>query len=150
MPTRLKDFATAVVAVVEPEATALTVAQLMRQHHIGALVVVDAQDKTRPVGIVTDRDLVLSLMAEGLDPTLFTAGVVMSIELVVAHAELDTMEAVQLMRTQRVRRLVLVDERGALAGIVTMEDLLELLARELANLAAGVIGARDREFEYRH
>lgn len=150
MPTRLKDFATAVVAVVEPEATALTVAQLMRQHHIGALVVVDAQDKNRPVGIVTDRDLVLSLMAEGLDPTLFTAGDIMSIELVVANAELDAMDAVQLMRTQRVRRLVLVDAQGALAGIVTMEDVLELLTRELANLAAGVIGARDREFEYRH
>ena len=70
MPTRLKDFATAVVAVVEPETAALTVAQLMRQHHIGALVVVDAQDKTRPVGIVTDRDLVLALMAEGLDPDI--------------------------------------------------------------------------------
>jgi len=150
MPSRLKDFATAVVAVVEPETSALTVAQLMRQHHIGALVVVDAQEKGKPVGIVTDRDLVLSLMAEGLDPILFTAGDIMSIELVVANAELDVMDAVQQMRAQRVRRLVLVDDKGALAGIVTMEDLLELLTRELANLAAGVIGARDREFEYRH
>lgn len=150
MSTTLKHFATAVVAVVEPETTALTVAQLMRQHHIGALVVVDAQEKTRPIGIVTDRDLVLSLMAEGLDPTLFTAGDIMSIELVVANADLDATDAVQLMRTQRVRRLVLVDDQGALAGIVTMEDVLELLTRELANLAAGVIGARDREFEYRH
>jgi len=150
MPSRLKDFATAVVAVVEPETSALTVAQLMRQHHIGALVVVDAQEKCKPVGIVTDRDLVLSLMAEGLDPILFTAGDIMSIELVVANAELDVMDAVQQMRAQRVRRLVLVDDKGALAGIVTMEDLLELLTRELANLAAGVIGARDREFEYRH
>ena len=144
MPTRLRDFATAVVAVVEPETTALTVAQLMRQHHIGALVVVDAQEKTRPVGIVTDRDLVLSLMAVGLDPTLFTAGDIMSIELVVANVNLDAMDAVQLMRTQRVRRLVLVDDQGGLAGIVTMEDVLELLTREMANLAAGVIGARDR------
>ena len=150
MPSRVKDFAPAVGGVGDPETAALTVAQLMRQHHIGALVVVDAQDKTRPVGIVTDRDLVLALMAEGLDPTLFTAGDIMSIELVVANAELDAMEAVQLMRTQRVRRLVLVDAQGALAGIVTMEDLLELLTRELANLTAGVIGARDREFEYRH
>ena len=124
MSTRLKHFATAVVAVVEPETTALTVAQLMRQHHIGALVVVDALEKTRPVGIVTDRDLVLSLMAEGLDPTLFTAGDIMSIELVVANAELDAMDAVQLMRAQRVRRLVLVDDQGSLAGIVTMEDVL--------------------------
>jgi len=131
MPSRLKDFATAVVAVVEPETSALTVAQLMRQHHIGALVVVDAQEKSKPVGIVTDRDLVLSLMAEGLDPTLFTAGDIMSIELVVANAELDAMEAVQLMRTQRVRRLVLVDDKGALAGIGWGMNPLHLVGEHL-------------------
>ena len=61
MSTRLKDFATAVVAVVEPETTAMVAAQLMRRHHIGALVVVDAEQKDTPVGIVTDRDLVLAL-----------------------------------------------------------------------------------------
>jgi CBS domain containing-hemolysin-like protein len=47
------------------------------------------------------------------------------------------------------RRLVIVDEAGRLTGVVTMEDLLELLTRELADLAAGVVGARDREFEQR-
>lgn len=149
MPTRLKDFATNVVAVVEPDTTAVEAAQLMRHHHIGALVVVDAKEKTRPVGILTDRDLVLSLMAEGLDPLVFTVGDIMSVELVVASAEMDAMDAVQLMRTNRLRRLIIVDDAGQLSGIVTMEDVLEFLTRELANLAAGVIGARDREFEQR-
>ena len=149
MSTRLKDFATAVVAVVEPETPALVAAQLMRQHHVGALVVVEAQEKKRPIGILTDRDLVLGLMAEGLDPALFTVGDIMSVELVLASAEMDAMEAVQLMRTHRLRRLVLVDEAGQLTGIATMEDVLELLTRELANLAAALLGARDREFEQR-
>jgi CBS domain-containing protein len=149
MSTRLKDFATAVVAVVEPETPALVAAQLMRQHHVGALVVVEAQEKSRPIGILTDRDLVLGLMAEGLDPALFTVGDIMSVELVLASAEMDAMEAVQLMRTHRLRRLVLVDEAGQLTGIATMEDVLELLTRELANLAAALLGARDREFEQR-
>lgn len=149
MPTRLKDFATTVVAVVEPDASAVAAAQLMRRHHIGALVVVDAKEKTRPVGILTDRDLVLSLMAEGLDPAVFTVGDIMSVELVLASAEMDAMDAVQLMRTNRLRRLIIVDDAGQLSGIVTMEDVLEFLTRELANLAAGVIGARDREFEQR-
>jgi CBS domain-containing protein len=149
MSTRLKDFATAVVAVVEPETPALVAAQLMRQHHVGALVVVEAQEKNRPIGILTDRDLVLGLMAEGLDPALFTVGDIMSVELVLASAEMDAMEAVQLMRTHRLRRLVLVDEAGQLTGIATMEDVLELLTRELANLAAALLGARDREFEQR-
>lgn len=149
MPTRLKDFATAVVAVVEPETSAFVAAQLMRKHHVGALVVVDAAEKSRPVGILTDRDLVLALMAEGLDPEVFTAGDIMSVELVQANPEMDAMDAVTLMRRHRLRRLVIVDEADRLAGVVTMEDILELLTRELADLAAGVIGARDREFEQR-
>lgn len=149
MPTRLKDFATSLVAVVEPDSSAIAAAQLMRRHHIGALVVVDAKDKSRPVGVLTDRDLVLGLMAEGLDPALFTVGDIMSVELVAANPEMDAMDAVQLMRVNRLRRLVLVNDAGQLAGIVTMEDVLELLTRELASLAVGVLGARDREFETR-
>ncbi len=149
MSTRLKDFATAVVAVVEPETTAMVAAQLMRRHHIGALVVVDAEQKDTPVGIVTDRDLVLALMAEGLDPAMFTAGDIMSVELVLAEPDMDAMDALKLMRVQRVRRLVVVDDARRLVGIVALEDLLELVARELAELAAAALGARDREFEQR-
>jgi len=145
MSTLLKDFAPQVVAVVEPETTALVVAQLMRQHHVGALVVVDAIDKTRPVGIITDRDLVLELVAEGLDAAVFTAGDVMSIDLVQASPEMDAMDAVQLMNKHRLRRLVLTDSNGHLVGIVTMEDLLGLLSRELSSLASGLAGARERE-----
>jgi len=149
MATQLKDFATSAVAVVEPETPAVVVAQLMRKYHIGALVVVDANEKTRPVGIVTDRDLVLELMAEGLDPAVFTAGDIMSVDLVMATPDMDSMDAVQLMKTHRLRRLVMTDDAGGLVGIVTMEDVLELLTRELANLAAGLAGARDREINER-
>jgi CBS domain-containing protein len=149
MAAQLKDFATSVVAVVEPETPALVAAQLMRKHHVGALVVVDAQAKTHPIGIVTDRDLVLELMAEGLDPAIFTAGDIMSVNLVLATPEMDAMEAVLLMRTHRLRRLVIADAAGQLVGIVTLEDVLELLTRELANLAAGLAGARDREITER-
>ena len=145
MPSQLKDFASTVVAVVEPETNALVVAQLMRKHHVGALVVVDALEKTRPLGIVTDRDLVLELMAEGLDPAVFTAGDIMSVDLVLARPEMDAMDAVRLMHAHQLRRLVIADEQGRLVGIVTMEDVLELIARELAGLCAGLAGAKDRE-----
>jgi len=149
MATRLKDFASSQVAVVEPETTALVVSQIMRKHHIGALVVVEAGGKNRPLGIVTDRDLVLELMSEGLNPEVFTAGDIMSVDLVLAHPEMDAMEAVRLMKTHRLRRLVIADKNGSLAGIVTMEDLLQLLTRELADLTTGVVGARDREISER-
>lgn len=145
MATKLKEFATTLVAVVEPETSARVVAQLMRRHHIGALVVVDALDKNKPVGIVTDRDLVLELMAEGLDPAVFTAGDIMSVDLVTADPEMDAMDAVQLMRKYRLRRLVITDTTGHLAGIVTIEDVLALLTRELADLTVDLASARDRE-----
>ena len=149
MPTRLADIASAMVAVVEPDTTAFVSAQLMRKHHVGALVVVDTAEKSRPVGVLTDRDLVLSLMAEGLDPELFTVGDIMSVAPIVARPEMDAMDAVELMRSNQLRRLVIADEAGRLAGIVTMEDILAFLARELTSLTAAVVGARDREFEQR-
>lgn len=145
MSALLKDLASTTVAVIEPEATAHTVAQVMRRDHIGALVVVDAMDKNKPLGIVTDRDLVLELMAEGLDPSVFTAGDIMSVNLVLASPEMDAMQAMERMRTHRVRRLVLVDADGQLAGIVTLEDLLHFLSAELGGLASALAGAQDRE-----
>lgn len=145
MKTRLKDFASSTVAAVEPETSALLVSRLMRKHHVGAIVVVEAGGTNRPVGIVTDRDLVLELMSEGLDPEVFTAGDIMSVDLVLANPEMDAMEAIQLMKRNRLRRLVIADASGSLAGIVTMEDVLLLLTHELADLTAGVAGARDRE-----
>ena len=69
----------------------------------------------------------------------------MSVNLVNATPEMDEMDAVELMKTHRLRRLVILDAEGQLAGIVTMEDVLEQLANELANLAEGLAGARDRE-----
>ena len=149
MATQLKDFGTAVVAVVEPETTALVVAQMMRRHHVGAMVVVDAEEKSRAIGIVSDRDLVLELIAEELDPAVFTAGDIMSSNLVMAKPEMDAMDAVQLMNAHSVRRLVIEDDVGRLVGIVTMEDVLELLAHGLADLAAGMVGAREREISHR-
>lgn len=149
MPTLLKDFATHEVVSVVPDTLASVAAQLMRKHHIGALVVVHSRESGYPVGVLTDRDLVLALMAEGLDPELFTVGDVMSVEPILASPEMDAMDAVELMRAHRLRRLILVDDRRQLAGIVSMEDVLEVLTRELSNLAVAVIGSRDREFEQR-
>lgn len=149
MVSQLKEFATLTVATVEPETSVSVVAQVMRKHHVGALVVVDAVDKSKPLGIVTDRDLVLELIAEGLDPKVFTAGDIMSVDLVLVHPGMGPMDAVRLMHAHQLRRLVMTDEAGKLVGIITMEDVLEHIARELAELASGLAGARDRELKQR-
>ena len=145
MPRHLNDIATTIVAVVEAETTALQTAQLMRRHHVGALVVVDAQEKTRPIGIVTDRDLVLAVMAEGLDPAVFTASDIMSGDLVVARASLELQDGVALMHERKVRRLVVVDEAGRLRGIMTLEDVLEAMSDDLKALVSALNRPRRRQ-----
>ena len=145
----LSDFATAVVAVVEPETTALSIAQVMRKHHLGAVIVVESRDSSRPVGIVTDRDLVLELMAEGLDPAVFTAGDIMSVNLVSARPEMDAMQAVDLMKANGLRRLVVTDAQGRLVGVVALEDVLEVLMRDLASFVSVYAHGRDHELGQR-
>ncbi len=149
MPRPLSDLANTIVAVVEPETTALQTALLMRQHHVGALVVVDALENSRPVGIVTDRDLVLAVMAEGLDPAVFSASDIMSHDLVLARADLGLQDAIALMQERSVRRLVVVDDTGRLGAIVALEDVLEALASDLNAVVLSLRGARDREFAQR-
>jgi CBS domain-containing protein len=122
----------------------------MRKHHVGSLVVVDsAADDDRPVGIVTDRDLVLAVMAEGLDPSLFTVGDIMSLELVTAPASADLLDATLLLRRHLVRRLIVLDDAGRVVGLAALEDLLEALTREFGDLVLALRGARDREVKER-
>jgi CBS domain-containing protein len=148
MPTLLKDFATSIVAVVEPETTALIAAQLMRNHHVGALVVVDAEEKSKAIGIVSDRDIVTQLIAEELDPSVLTAGDIMSDQLVTASGDMDAMDVIKLMNTHHVRRIIVSDSADRLVGIVTMEDILEFLAQELATFAQGMTSIREHEFHH--
>lgn len=150
MWSTVSDRATPAVVVAEPDTLVLKAAQLMREHHVGALVVVDATSgESRPVGIVTDRDLVLGVMAEGLDPAVFTVGDLMSTDLETIGPQATLADAVSRLGQRGLRRLVVVDEAGRLAGILALEDLLAGLAGGFAALTAAVHGARDREMKQR-
>jgi len=150
MPATLESLATPIIVTATPETTSTRAAKLMREHHVGSLVVVDsAAGSGKPVGIVTDRDLVLAVMAEELDPALFTVGDIMSVELVTAPAGADLLDATRLLRHHRVRRLVVLDDAGRVVGLAALEDLLEALTREFSELVLAVRGARDREVKER-
>ncbi|MCC6301498.1 MAG: CBS domain-containing protein [Gammaproteobacteria bacterium] len=124
------------VVVTRAEDSLRSVAQLMREYHIGDVVVVEERDgATVPVGIVTDRDLVVEVIAAGVAPDALGVGDVMSFELVTAHEEDSLWDTLQRMRVNAVRRIPVVDGRGALVGLLTLDDLLELLAGELMDLA---------------
>ncbi|MBQ5949362.1 CBS domain-containing protein [Massilia sp. ST3] len=111
-------------------------ALLMRQHHVGDLVVVDAEgDSSVPVGILTDRDIVVSVIAPGLDPASILAGDIMSDDLLTANESDDVYELIERMRLRGIRRVPVVDTAGRLSGIVSADDLLEFLAEEMGELS---------------
>ena len=121
-------------------------AQLMRDHHVGDLVVVDEQAGRRvPVGIVTDRDLVIEILARQVEPGSVTIGDIMSGELVTARESDGLFDTLQHMRAKGVRRVPVVDAGGALAGIVAVDDFLDLLAEEISALARLVSREQARE-----
>jgi signal-transduction protein with cAMP-binding, CBS, and nucleotidyltransferase domain len=126
--------------------TALEVAQLMRSSHVGDVVVVDQPNgKKVAVGIVTDRDLVVQVMALEADPGIVTAGELMAPELVTAAEANDVFDTVELMRFKGVRRVPVVDEHGELVGIVTLDDLLKVIGEHLTLLARVMVRERFQE-----
>jgi len=131
--------------------TILEAAQLMRQHHVGDLVVVDIVDGRRmPVGIVTDRDIVIEIIAKSLAFNSFTVGDIMSPQLVSVKDSEGVFETIELMRNKGVRRIPVVDREGGLEGIVSADDILDLLAEEMTELAKVSPREQSREAHLRH
>lgn len=111
-------------------------ALLMRKYHVGDIVVVDEPDGERsPVGIVTDRDIVVSVIALGLDPLGLQVGDIMSDDLLVADEHEDVDALIERMRLRGIRRVPVVGQDGRLAGIVSADDLLGYLAEEMEDLS---------------
>lgn len=124
------------VVIVEKEASIIDAAKLMRDYHVGDVVVVEKDNKTRPVGILTDRDIVVELINYGTDLNTVNVGDVMSYELLTATEDQSVMDTVKAMRTKGVRRVPVVDSKGALAGIFTLDDVISLIAEQQVDLAA--------------
>lgn len=134
---QLKDICVLDVAACGRDASVLEAARLMRQHHCGDLVVVDDPKGDRtPAGIVTDRDIVIEVLAAELDPAKTRVAQIMSAKLVIASGSEDERTAIDRMRLHGVRRLPVVDHAGTLLGIVTLDDLLTLHAEQATALAA--------------
>ena len=118
-------------------------ARRMRKHHVGDLVVVDTH--AVPVGILTDRDLVVGALAENRDVDVLTVGDVMSRNPVVASEDEDLDEALHRMRSKAIRRLPVVTSDGDLMGILTIDDVLRVLNDELSKLVRLVMREQLRE-----
>lgn len=134
----LIELAAREVQTVGPGCTLLEASRRMLDHGVGCLVITDPQG-SQPLGIVTDRDVVVSL-ARGADPRVDTVAPLTRRRLEVVRPGEGIQQVAHKMRKHGVRRLPIVDAEGALAGIVCMDDVLVLLGRGMADLALAVEG----------
>ena len=125
------------VVVAAKDVTVQQAAVLMRRHHVGDLVVVveGADGRRVPVGIVTDRDIVVSVVAPTLNAGVYTVGDLVARELVTVAEDQGVFETIQQMRMSGVRRMPVVDRAGGLVGIISVDDLIQLLSDEMSELA---------------
>lgn len=130
------------------EASLTAAARMMREHHIGYLIVVSpgsSAELVRPVGVLTDRDIVVTVVAKETDPRALTAGDIMNMQPVTV-SESDAIEdALQLMRRMGVRRLPVVGSTGDLVGVLSLDDVIDALAAEIANVAGTIRNERQIE-----
>lgn len=138
------------VVYVNRDVTVNAACKLMRHYHVGSLVVVDEIDGKRvPAGILTDRDIVVEIDATDLDPKVITVGDIMLPELVTVAENQGVLETIGIMRAKGVRRVTIVDGESRLIGIVTIDDLLEVLAAELTDIASIVSREQSHERQAR-
>lgn len=133
-----------------PETTIFAAAKMMKKNHVGTLVVVEEINGMRmPQGIITDRDIVVIVLAEGLDPKSIKVMDIMKTELMTALATEDIFETIERMRYKGIRRIPVVDKHGALAGVVSVDDIWKCLAREVAALSEVTTRQQNRERTHR-
>ncbi|HUW36880.1 MAG TPA: CBS domain-containing protein [Rhodocyclaceae bacterium] len=139
-----------VVVVADRNTTVMEAACLMRQHHVGNIVVVNETNGVNyPVGIVTDRDIVVEIVVNRLDPETILVGEIMVAAIVTVREQDDILDTMQLMRRKGVRRVPVIDDEGALVGIIAVDDLIQLLAEELGELSKLIVHEQAHEAQIR-
>jgi CBS domain-containing protein len=140
------EICTREVSIAFKHTSLVEAAQLMRQNHVGCLVVVDDENGSRFVrGLITDRDMVMSVIATGLDPEPLCVEDVMTERLVTALEGDSLIDLMRSMREHGVRRVPVVGLQDELIGLVTMDDVLKILAQELTLLVGSVDTGLKRE-----
>ena len=132
------------VVVATREMTVTAAAQLMRHHHVGTIVICEQLNGGRrvPMGIVTDRDIIVEVVAPELRAGTITVGDIMAGELVTVRESEGVLQALEIMRYKGVRRLPVVAEDGQLTGLIAIDDILEVLAEELTDISKAMVSER--------
>lgn len=139
------DICNRIVVIAERGMAITEAAQLMRDRHVGCLVVVDETGAGRiVVGILTDRDIVTAVVAKALDPARLVVEDVMTSNMVTALESDSIKDLLSAMRRKGLRRLPVITPQGVLVGLVALDDLLAIMAEQLRDMAAII------EAEYLH
>jgi CBS domain-containing protein len=120
-------------------------AQLMRAQHVGFLIVAvpaEVSGRQRVVGVITDRDIVVAVIAREVDARELTVGDVMTANPLLAEEDQPIESVLCLMREVGVRRVPVIDRAGHLAGVLSLDDVLEAMAEQLQNVAASIRSER--------
>jgi CBS domain-containing protein len=134
------------VVVMQPEEPVATAAELMRQHHVGSVVVVEGPSEgRRPVGIVTDRDIVLEVVARGLDGKRVPIAQIMAAQLWTAREDESAEDVLHKLAVHGVHRVPVVDASGTLQGIFAADDFVAWAQNQLVELAHVVERGLHRE-----
>ena len=145
-----REYCNREVIITEQNTSVTEAAILMSQHHVGDLVVIERQDeKNIPVGIVTDRDIVIEVIAQKVAPDSLTVKDIMSTGLITVDEDETLLDTLELMQKQGVRRMLVVDRQGSLQGLLSADDAIELIAEAMNNLTKLVKREITRE-EKRH
>ena len=128
----------------------LELAQLMREHHVGSIIITEQQnDCNIPVGIITDRDLVIELLSKDIDTKSVSAGDLMSAELATVRESSHVYDTLKLMRGKGIRRVPVVNDENVLVGILSVDDLLDVVISELDDIVNIVAIEQKREKQLR-
>lgn len=147
----MQDLCSKKVITIGKDATLLDAARSMRENHVGDLVVVEqGGEGDIPVGILTDRDIVVSVIAGDIDHfNSLTVADVMSFDLITAREEETLTDVLERMGSCGIRRIPIVNDKGALTGILAFDDIVCLVASYMKDMATLVCSERYREKEER-
>ncbi len=142
---RVRDLHSPGAQVAQPDQALAEAAHTMLNTHVGSLVVVQSRGAARkPIGILTDRDIVRGQLRLGADLFCLTVGDVMTPDPLTLTLNVGVTEAIEFLHMNRVRRAPVVDGAGNLVGMITLDDLLPAVARELEELST-LVGTQARQ-----
>jgi CBS domain-containing protein len=143
---RVGDYCKHGVVTVSGTANVAEAARTMRDEHVGFLIVVDEGDPTRrPLGVITDRDIVLQICARDVDPKSVTAADIMSRQPLVATEADDLNEVLQAMRMAGFRRIPVLSASGTLTGVMAIDDAIDIVAGLLVDICGSIRNEQRQE-----